>query len=149
MQKLCFSNSSQEVDYSCSNLLDQSQTVMQLRYGKAYVCERNHCLPPYISSLSLAMNTSQLKSSNLHTSNSSVNTVDLANNTLEQANFLNFVENFSTSSPSFRAPIHQRYAPSMSGSANQPTRIDMIRARNKARLRHSKDHFVFARGQTT
>ena len=40
-----------------------------------------------------------------------------------------------------------RFSPSMSGSMNRPTRIDMIRARKKARKRHCKDRFVVARGQ--
>ena len=53
------------------------------------------------------MNIFQVKNSktNLNTSNSSISTIDLANNSIEQANLLNFVENFSTSSPNFRATV--------------------------------------------
>ena len=108
MQNRGFIFSSREVDFSCSNPLDQSQPRMQMRYAKPEVCERNHCLRPYISKSSYDMNTSKKFSqdSNLNNSNTSFNTIDLANNTIEQATLLNFVENFSTSFPNFRTPSH-------------------------------------------
>ena len=120
---------------------------MQKRYAKQKICERNHCLRPYISESSLEKNTSEInnshiknsQNSNLNTSNSSIITIDLANNSIEQATLLNFVENFSTSSPNFCVPSYQRYVPSMSGSINRPIRIDIIRARNQAWQRHSKE----------
>ena len=95
------------------------------------------------------MNTSQINNSSLNNSTSSFNTIDLAKSTLERATLLNCVEKYSASSPNFRASSQQRSAPSMSGSANRPRRIDMIRACNKARFRDSKDRFGIARGQTT
>ena len=52
------------------------------------------------------------QNSNLNISNTSTNTIDFANNTVEQATLLNIVENFSTFSPNFRTPSQQRYGPS-------------------------------------
>ena len=49
------------------------------------------------------------QNSSLNNSITSTNTIDLANNTLAQANLLIFVENFTTSSPNFRTPSQQRY----------------------------------------
>ena len=151
MQNRGFIFPSREVEFSsCSNPLDQSQPRMQMRYAKPEVCERNHCLRPYISKSSHDMITSKIfpQDSNLNNSNTSFNTIDLANNTIEQATLLNFVENFSTSSPNIRTPSHQRYGPSRASCMNLPSRIDQIRARNLARLKHSKDRFVVARGQS-
>ena len=96
MQNRDFTFSSREVDFSCSNLLDQSQPSMQMRYAKPEVCERNHCLRPYISKSNYAMDASKNLSQNstlnstLNNSNTSTNTIDLANKTLQQANLLNF-----------------------------------------------------------
>ena len=123
---------------------------MQMRYAKPEVCEKNHCLRPYISKSSHVMNTSKdfSQNSNLNNSNISTNTIDLANNTIEQATLLNFVENFTTSSPNFRTPSQQRPGPSKASCMNRPSRIDQIRTRNLARLKHSKDCFVVARRQS-
>ena len=87
--------------------------------------------------------------STLDNSNTSTNTIDLANNTLEQANLLNFVENFSTSSPYFRSSSQQRSGLSKANSMIRPSRIDQIRTRNLARVRHSRNRFEVARGQST
>ena len=86
--------------------------------------------------------------STLNNSITSTNTIDFAN-TLEQANLLNFVEKFSTSSPIFRTSSQQRPGLSRNNSMIRRSRIDQIRARNLARMRHSRDRFVVARGQST
>ena len=155
MQNRDFKFSSREVDFSCSSLLDQSQPSMQMRYAKPEVCEINHRLRPYFSKSSFTMDASNNLSRNstlnfsLNNSNTSTNSTDLADNTLEQATLLNFVENFSTSFPNFRAPTQQRCGLSRATSMNRPSRLDQIRTRNLARMKHSQERFVVARGQST
>ena len=99
------------------------------------------------TSINLAQNTTL--NSTLNNSNTSTNTIDFANNTIEQTNLLNFVENFSTSSPNFRTSSQQRPGLSTVRHMDCPSRIDQIRTRNLARLRHSRERFVVTRGQTT
>ena len=122
MQNCDFSFSSREVDFSCSNLLDQSQPRMQMRYAIPEVCERKQCLRPYIPKSSHPMDTLKdfSQNSNLNNSNTSSNTIDFANKTLEQATLLNFVENFRTKSPKFCTPSQQRYGPSGANLMNRP-----------------------------
>ena len=88
-------------------------------------------------------------SSTLNNSNTSTNSTDLANNTLEQSNLLNFVENVSTNSPNFRIPSQQRCGFSSASSMNRSSRLNQIRNRNLPRMKHSQDRFVVARGQST
>ena len=75
--------------------------------------------------------------------------MDLANHTIEQSNLLTFVENFSTTSPNFHTSSQQRPGLSTVRPRDHPSRIDQIRTRNLARLRHSRERFVVTRGQTT
>ena len=83
------------------------------------------------------------------TLNNSTNTVDFANTTTEQTNLLDFVENFSTSSPNFRTSSQIRPKISTVRPMDRPSRIDQIRSRNIARQRHSRERFVVTRGQNT
>ena len=95
------------------------------------------------TSINLAQNTTL--NSTLNNSNTSTNNIDFANNTIEQTNLLNFVENFSTSSPNFRTSSQQRPGLSTVRHMDRPSRIDQIRTRNLARLRHSLERFVVTR----
>ena len=135
--------SSLEGDSACSSPLDHSQPSMQIRYVKPEVSEGNHCLRPYISKSSYIMDASNNLAQNaalnstLNNSNISTNSTDLANNTLEQSNLLNFVENVSTNSPNFCTPSQQRCGFSRANSMNRSSRLNQIRARNLARMKHS------------
>ena len=128
---------------------------MQMRYAKPEVFDQTHCLRPYISEFSHDMDTSinlarnSTINSALNNSNTSTNTIDFANNTIEQTNLLNFVENFSTNSPNFRTSRQQRPGLSTVRPMDRPSCIDQIRSRNLARLRHSPERFVVTRGQNT
>ena len=128
---------------------------MQMRYAKPVVFAQTHCLRPYISEFSHDMDTSinldqnTTLNSTLNISNTSTNTMDLANHTIEQSNLLTFVENFSTTSPNFHTSSQQRPGLSTVRPRDHPSRIDQIRTRNLARLRHSRERFVVTRGQTT
>ena len=132
-------SSSREVDFSCSGTLDQSQHSMQMKYAKPEVFAQTHCLRPCIleishdmdTSINLAQNTTL--NSTLNNSNTSTNTFDFANNTIEQTNLLTFVENFSTSSPNFRTSTQLRPRLSSVRPMDRPSRIDQIRTRNIAR----------------
>ena len=119
MQNREYISSSREVDFSCSGTLDQSQRSMQMRYAKPEVFAQTHCLRPYISEFSHDMDTS----------------INLAQNTT-------FVENFSTSFPNFRTSSQQRPGLFTVRPMNRPSRIDQIRTRNLARLRHFRERFV-------
>ena len=136
MQNRDCTSSSREVDFSCSGRFDQSQLSMQMRYAKPEVFDQTHCLRPYISEFSHAMDTSNNLAQNttLKNSNTSNNTIEFANNTIEQTIFLNFVENFSTSSPNFRTSNQQRPGLSIVRPMNRLRRIDQIRTRNPARM---------------
>ena len=155
MQNREYISPSREVDFSCSGTLDQSQHSMQMRYAKPEVFAQTLCLRPYNleishdmdTSINLAQNTTL--NSTLNNSNTSTNTIDFANNTIEQTNLLNFVENFSTSSPNFRTSSQLRPRLSTVRPMDRPSRIDQIRTRNIARQRHSRERFVVTRGQTT
>ena len=152
MQKLEYLTSPREVDVSCSGTLDQSQHSMQMRYAKPKVLAQTHCLRPYNLEISYDMDTSNNLSQNTtlnSTLNNSTNTVDFANTTIEQTNLLNFVENFSTSSPNFRTSSQIRPKMSTVRPLDRPSRIDQIRSRNIARQRHSRERFVVTRGQYT
>ena len=155
MQHCEYISSSREVDFSCSDSLDQSQLSMQMRYAKPEVFDQTHCLRSYISefshdmdtSINLAQNTTL--NSTLNNSNTSTNFIDFANNTIEQTNLLKFVENFSSSSPTFRTSSQQRPGLSTVRHMERPSRMDQIRTLNLARLRHSRERFVVTQGQTT
>ena len=155
MQNREYISPSREVDFSCSGTLDQSQHSMQMRYAKREVFAQTLCLRPYNleishdmdTSINLAQNTTL--NSTLNNSNTSTNTIDFANNTIEQTNLLNFVENFSTSSPNFRTSSQLRPRLSTVRPRDRPSRIDQIRTRHIARQRHSRERFVVTRGQTT
>ena len=152
MQKREHLTSPREVDVSCSGTLDQSQHSMQMRYAKPKVLAQTHCPRPYNLEISYDMDTSNNLSQNTtlnSTLNNSTNTVDFVNTTVEQTNLLNFVENFSTSSPNFRTSSQIRPKMSTIRPLDRPSRIDQIRSRNIARLRHSRERFVVTRGQTT
>ena len=155
MQNRDYISSSREVDFSCSDSLDESQLSMQMRYAKPEIFDQTHCLRPYISEFSHDMNTSinlaqnTTLNSTLNNSNTSTITIDFANNTIEQTNLLNFVENFSTSSPNFRTSSQRRPGLSTVRHMDRPSRFDQIRTRNLARLRYSRERFVVTRGQTT
>ena len=155
MQNRDCTSSPREVDFPCSGRFDQSQLSMQMRYAKPEVFDQTQCLRPCISEFSHAMDTSNNLSQNAtlnstqNISNTSTNTIDFANNTIEQTNLLNFVENVSTSSPNFRTSSQQRPRLSKVHPKNRPSRIDQIRTRNLARMRHSRERFVVARGQST
>ena len=144
-----------EVDFSCCSTLDQSQHSMQMRYAKPEVFAQTHCLRPYNLEISNDMDTSNNLAQNttlnstLNNSNTSTNTIDFANNTIEQTNLLNFVENFSTSSPNFRNSSQLRPRLSTVRPMDRPSRIDQIRTQNIARQRHSRERFVVTRGQMT
>ena len=99
------------------------------------------------TSNNLAQNTTL--NSTLNNSNTSTNTIDFANNTIEQTNLLNFVDNFSTSSPNFRTSSQLRPRLSTVRPMDRPSRIDQIRTQNIARQRHSRERFVVTRGQMT
>ena len=155
MQKREYITWSREVDVSCSGTLDQSQHSMQMRYAKPTVFTQTHCLRPYNLEISYDMDTSNNLAQNttlnstLNNSNTSTNTVDFANTTIKQTNLLNFVENFSTSSPNFRTSSQRRPKLSTVRPIDRPSRIDQIRSRNIARQRHSRERFVVTRGQNT
>ena len=155
MQNREYMSSSREVDFSCSGITDQSQLSMQMRYAKPDVFAQTHCLRPYISEFSHDMDTSinldqnTTLNSTLNNSNTSTNTIDFANNTIEQSNLFTFVENFPFSSPNFRTTSQQRPGLSTVRPRGCPSRIDQICTQNLARLRHSRERFVVTRGQTT
>ena len=114
MQNREYISSLREVDFSCSGTLDQSQRSMQMRYAKPEVFAQTHCLRPYILEFSHDMDTSinlaqtATLNSTLNNSYTSTNTIDFANNKIEQTNLLTTVENFSTSSPNFRTSSQLR-----------------------------------------
>ena len=89
MQNREYISSSREVDFSSSGTLGQSQHSMQMRYAKPEVFAQTHCLRPYISEISHDMDTSiklaqnTTLNSTLNNSNTSTNTIDFANNTIE------------------------------------------------------------------
>ena len=134
MQNREYISSSRDVDFSCSGSLDQSQLSMQMRYAKPEVFDQTHCLRPYISEFSHKMDTSinlaqnTTLNSTLNNSNTSTNTIDFANNTIEQTNLLNFIEIFSTSSPNLRTSSQQRPRLLTVRHMDRPSRIDQIRA---------------------
>ena len=91
MQNRDCTSSPREVGFPCSGRFDQSQLSMQMRYAKPEVFDQTHCLRPYISESSHAMDTSNNLSQNatlnstLNISNTYTNTIDFANNTLDYA----------------------------------------------------------------
>ena len=101
-----------------------------MRYAKPEVFAQAHCLRPYNLEIShnmdtpinLAQNTTL--NSTLNNSNTSTNTIDFVNNAIEQTNLLNFVENFSTSSPYFRTSSKIRPRLSTVRPMDRPSRID-------------------------
>ena len=128
---------------------------MQMRYAKPKVFAQTRCLRPYNLEISYDMDTSNNQAQNttlnstLNNSNTSTNTVDFANNTIEQTNLLNYVENFSASSPNFRTSSQLRPKLSTVRPMDRPSRIDQIRTRNIARQRNSGERFAVTRGQNT
>ena len=100
MQNRDCTSSPREVGFPCSGRFDQSQLSMQMRYAKPEVFDQTHCLRPYISESSHAMDTSNNLSQNatlnstLNISNTYTNTIDFANNTLEQANLSTLLKIF-------------------------------------------------------
>ena len=78
-----------------------------MRYAKPEVFDQTQCLRPYNLEFSHTMDTSNNLAQNttlnstLSNSNTSTNTIDFANNTIEQSYLLNFLENVSTSYPNF------------------------------------------------